>query len=202
MNLSLRTLLRCGPRGGRGTLNVRVSATVNHGSVRQQEVILEDGQDVSPGTSGGDKTRSCNLRAVRLQQGGHPWRLHDLAPGSAENVEARRPRGVELRALLGVLEEVLVGLPRWGGSPRPHSHNAPVVPRGAGGQAQPKLERVEERAVAEREGVVDEQGGEPDGGGFEGAAQQTGFVLLCSLQRTTPIMGRGKRPQAAAGGGA
>ena len=82
------------------------------------------------------------------------------------------------------------------------THNAPVAPRGAGGQGQPKLEGVAERAVAERQGVVDGQGCEPDGGGSGGAAQQTCFVLLCALQRATPIMERGKRPQAAGGGGA
>ena len=41
---------------------------MSHGSVRQQEVILEDGQDVSPGTSGGDGVRTHDLRAVRLQR--------------------------------------------------------------------------------------------------------------------------------------
>ena len=71
-----------------------------------------------------------------------------------------------------------------------------------GGQAQPKLERAAERSVAEREGVVDGQGGEQDGGRSGGAAQQMGFVLLCALQRATPIMGRGKKPQVAGGGGA
>ena len=34
-HLLLRTHFGCGPRGGRGTLNVHVSATVSHGSVRQ-----------------------------------------------------------------------------------------------------------------------------------------------------------------------
>ena len=70
-HLFLRAHFGCGPRGGRGTLDGYVSATVNHGSVRQQEAILEDGQDVNPGTSGGDGMRSCDLRAVWLQRGGH-----------------------------------------------------------------------------------------------------------------------------------
>ena len=34
-HLLLRTHFSCAPRGGRRTLNVRVSATVSHGSVRQ-----------------------------------------------------------------------------------------------------------------------------------------------------------------------
>ena len=63
------------------------------------------------------------------------------------------------------------------------THNAPVAPRGAGGQGQPKLEGVAERAVAERQGVVDGQGCEPDGGGSGGAAQQTG------LKRKHPTRG-------------
>ena len=48
-HLFLRTHFVCEPRGGHGTLNVHVSAALSHESVRQQEAILEDGQDVSPG---------------------------------------------------------------------------------------------------------------------------------------------------------
>ena len=44
------------------------------------------------------------------------------------------------------------------------------------------MERVAVRAVAEREGVVDGQGGEPDGGGSGGAAHQTGFVQFPLLR--------------------
>ena len=159
---------------------------------------MEDGQDVSPGTSGGDGMLlrpSSSSTPARW----HPCRLHDLAPSPAENVVARRSCGGELGALLGVLEEGRTT--PVGGPPRLHSHNVPVVPRGTGAQAQPKVDRVAERAVAQRDGGVDGQGGEPDGGRSRGAAQQTGFVLLCALQKSTPIMERGKSPQAAGGGG-
>ena len=55
-----------------------------------------------------------------------------------------------------------------------------------GGQTQPNLEYIAERTVAESESVVDGQGGELDGGCFGGAAQQSGFVLLCALQGAAP----------------
>ena len=120
---------------------------------------------------------------------GTPARLHDLAPSSAENLVARRSCGGDLGALLGLLEEVWVGQPQWGSSKAPQPQRTRSASRGVGGQAQLKLKRVAERAVAEREGVVDGQGGEQDGGRFGGAAQQTGFVLLCTLQRATVLNG-------------
>ena len=55
---------------------------------------------------------------------------------------AHRSGGGELGALLGLLEEVWVERPRVGGPPRPHSHNAPVVPRGAG-RAGPAVSQME-----------------------------------------------------------
>ena len=39
---------------------------------------------------------------------------------------------------------------------------------------------------------MDGQDGEPDGGSSGGASQQTGFVLLCALQRAASVVERGK----------
>ena len=67
-------------------------------------------------------------------------------------------------------------------------------------QTQLELECAADRAVAGREGVVDGQGGDPDGGGSTGASQQMGFVLLCALEGAAPLVERSERPQAACGG--
>ena len=82
---------------------------------------------------------------------------------------ARRACGGEIGALLGLLEEVWVGRPRGRGVHHdPAATKHPWCLERQEGQTQQKLERVVERAVAEREGVVDGQGGEPDGGGSRG----------------------------------
>ena len=41
-------------------------------------------------------------RAVGLNRGKHPGRLHDLAPSSTENIVARRPYSSELGSLLSL----------------------------------------------------------------------------------------------------
>ena len=174
---------------------------MSHGSVRQQEAILQDGQDASPGTSVADGMHSCDLRAVWLLRGGPPCRLHDMAPSSAENDVACRACSGELGTILRAGRS-LGRTTQRGGAQKPQIHNAPVMPRGAGGQTQPKLERAADRSVAGREGVVDGQGDDPEGGDAGGAAQQMGFVPLCALERTASCLERGEGSQAGCGGGA